>query len=229
MSIRFLVLSDTHNAPFPAPLPPADVILHCGDLTNAGGLSNYRHAIANLAALEAELVLVIPGNHDLSLDPKWWAANLIPGTDDDMDPLEPQKAHRLFADAKRDHVIHLLDEGTHTFTLADGRRSFTLYASPYTPDFGGFAFAYPPHEDRFSAAGGAANPIPSGVDIVMTHGPPLPISDRWQLDIGAGGEHCGCPKLWRAIERAKPVMHCFGHIHEGYLPGTQLTYTKRVK
>ncbi|KAK3686176.1 Ser/Thr protein phosphatase family protein [Podospora appendiculata] len=188
MSIRFLIMSDTHDDAFPAPLPPADGILHCGDLTNAGGLANYQHAIANLVSLTAELKLVIAGNHDVSLDPKWWAANLNPGRDD---PLEPQKAHRLFHVA---HGIHLLDEGTHTFTLADGR-SFT---------------------DRFGAGAGANFPIPEGVDIVMTHGPPLPISDRWQLDLGQAGEHCGCPKLWRAIERAKPAMHCFGHIHEGY-------------
>ena len=31
----------------------------------------------------------------------------------------------------------------------------------------------------------------------------------------AGGKHLGCPHLMRAIARARPRLHCFGHIHEG--------------
>lgn len=53
-------------------------------------------------------------------------------------------------------------------------------------------------------------PIPSDqVDIVMTHGPP------WRhLDETHGGEFAGCPQLLQAINRVRPRLHCFGHIHE---------------
>jgi len=70
MTTTFLILSDTHDDAFPDPASLAgpgpskvDVVLHCGDLTMIGGLSNYKRAIANLKAIDAELKLVIAGNH----------------------------------------------------------------------------------------------------------------------------------------------------------------------
>lgn len=217
-TIRCIVLSDTHDLEdaFPDSAAKADVVLHCGDMTQIGGLSNYRRVLEQIQALkrhaDAELALVIAGNHDVFLDPAWWAENLI---EDEDDPEEPLQAKALFDQAKSDNV-HLLDEGTHTFTLRDGR-TFTIFASPYTPAFGGYAFAYDEDEDHFNTG---ASTIPEGVDIVMTHGPPSPASDSDQanffLDIGHEGQHCGCPKLLKAIRRTKPALHCFGHIHEGY-------------
>lgn len=187
-----------------------------GDMTQIGGLGNYRRALAQIQALKRhaddELALVIAGNHDVSLDPAWWAENLI---EDEDDPEEPRQAQALFDQARSDNV-HLLDEGTHTFTLRDGR-TFTIFASPYTPAFGGYAFAYDEDDDHFNTG---TSTIPEGVDIVMTHGPPSPASDsdraNFSLDIGHEGQHCGCPKLLKAIRRAKPALHSFGHIHEGY-------------
>jgi len=57
----------------------------------------------------------------------------------------------------------------------------------------------------------AENPIPSfpDVHVVMTHGPPLSVRDRTYR-----GEHVGCKHLLRAVARARPLLHCFGHIHE---------------
>lgn len=214
-TIRCLVLSDTHDVDaFPHPdlgNAQVDVVLHCGDLTMIGGLSNYRKALTNIQAIPAELKLVIAGNHDVSLDARWWADNL---DEEDDDPEEPAKAKTLFDNAKN-HGIHLLDEGLHRFTLQDGRQ-FSIFASPYTPEFGGYAFSYAAEEDHFN---NTKSTIPNDVDIVMTHGPPLPPSpsaSNYLLDVGHKGEHCGCPKLFRAIKRSKPQLHCFGHIHEGY-------------
>lgn len=209
MSIRFLILSDTHDSAFPDPgsLPTVDVVVHCGDLTTIGGLSNFRIALDALSKCPAELKLVIPGNHDVSLDPTWWAKNL----DEDDDPVEPERATELFSDFESKGV-RLLEEGTHIISLLDGR-SLKLYASPYTPEFNGYAFAYTKWEDRFNTG---AHTIPPDADIVITHGPPLvPVMD-YRLDLRRSSEHCGCSKLWKAIERTQPRLHCFGHIHEGY-------------
>lgn len=49
--------------------------------------------------------------------------------------------------------------------------------------------------------------IPNDVDILMTHIPPYGI-----LDVEEGG-HVGCPYLYDAIQRTKPGLHCFGHVH----------------
>lgn len=128
--------------------------------------------------------------------------------EEDDDPNEPEKAHKLFRDAAETAGVRLLAEGRHEFTLKDGR-SFSLFASPYTPAFGGYAFAYDPEEDYWSR-------IPNNVDIVMTHGPPRAPQKEFRLDLGHEDEHCGCPNLWKHIQRSKPKLHCFGHIHEGH-------------
>ncbi|OAR00694.1 hypothetical protein LLEC1_07992 [Akanthomyces lecanii] len=220
--IRFLVLSDTHDHAFPDPasLPAVDVIIHCGDLAMIGGLSNYRRALDSLAACAAEIKLVIPGNHDVSLDAEWWDENL--DSDDEED--EPVRARALFTlDEYTRRGVRFLDEGTHEVTLRDGRK-LKVYASQYTPSFGGYAFGYGPDEDRFN---GEQRNIPddNDIDMVITHGPPQPVDlvsrDIYRLDLGGGpggGEqqHLGCPRLWQAIARVRPKMHCFGHIHEGY-------------
>ncbi|KAL4941517.1 Metallo-dependent phosphatase-like protein [Aspergillus oleicola] len=115
------------------------------------------------------------------------------------------------------HGIIYMEEETRTFTLPSTGAKFTVYASPYTPEFCAWAFAYPRSEDRFnpsSSSSSAATPIPDypGVDICLTHGPPMGILDQ----VVGSGESVGCEHLFRAVRRARPALHVFGHIHEGY-------------
>lgn len=57
------------------------------------------------------------------------------------------------------------------------------------------------------------NPVPSWpeIDIMLTHGPPSGILDTTKWD-----ESAGCQHLRRAVQRCRPRVHCFGHIHEGW-------------
>lgn len=88
-----------------------------------------------------------------------------------------------------------------------------VYATPYTLKLGEFAFLYGKEEDRFNEG---ASKMPEGVDIVVSHGPPaFPVSEEYKLDMSKMGEHCGCEKLAKALERVRPRLACFGHIHEG--------------
>ena len=107
--------------------------------------------------------------------------------------------------AKEANIVYLT-EGTHTFTLKNGT-IFSIFASPYQPECGEWAFGYPRTEDHF----GQAN-IPENVDIVMTHGPPAGCLDL----IPGKQENAGCESLLRAVQSARPKLHCFGHIYEGY-------------
>jgi predicted MPP superfamily phosphohydrolase len=185
-SIRFLVLSDTHGTLFTDlyKMLKVDVVLHCGDLTQVGSIPQFREAAKELAECNAELKLVIPGKHDLEMDSVWLNKELKEGDDPD----EPKKASAEFTCKEMaDQGVRLLSEGVHTFTLADSR-SFRIYASPYTPAFNGYACAYEKDEDRFNEG---PNPIPEGVDIVMTHGPPA--AHGCELDRGEKGERLGCP------------------------------------
>jgi hypothetical protein len=48
-------------------------------------------------------------------------------------------------------------------------------------------------------------------DVVITHGPPKGI-----LDMTSSKQRGGCQDLFAAVARARPLLHCFGHIHEGW-------------
>ena len=52
------------------------------------------------------------------------------------------------------------------------------------------------------------NCIPEDTDIVITHGPPYGILDKIY-----NGQSVGCKILLNVIERVKPKVHIFGHIH----------------
>ena len=86
----------------------------------------------------------------------------------------------------------------------DGLR---IYGSPWQPEFLNWAFNLP----RGRRLREKWNRIPRGIDILVTHGPPAGI-----LDLTPHGEHVGCEDLRDAVERVKPRLHVFGHIHHGY-------------
>lgn len=85
VSTRIFVLSDTHDGrqsskfaddgAFRQPFPKADLVLHSGDLTMTGQMHEYEESLQLLESLKAELKLVIAGNHDLSLDEKYYRTN----------------------------------------------------------------------------------------------------------------------------------------------------------
>jgi Icc-related predicted phosphoesterase len=81
-----------------------------------------------------------------------------------------------------------------------------IFGSSMTPEFGNWAFM----QSKTQAERYWRN-APDEVDLLVTHGPP-----RGILDENRAGEPCGCPSLLSYVERVKPKVHCFGHIHESY-------------
>ncbi|KAI9652975.1 MAG: hypothetical protein M1831_006304 [Alyxoria varia] len=220
---RFFVLADTHDLSlttdqtksFRYPLAAGiDVVLHCGDLTDNGGLKHHKEALNLIGSMDAELKLVVPGNHEIDLDQTYMQAS-------GLDITQREQALDLWKgdEAKRMGVC-LLDEGLHQFTLKSGA-SFTVYASPYTPKFGESAFQYNTNNDRYNPTectprhaintSTDVSRVPDfpNVDIMMTHGPPQYILDS----NGGHSSSSGCEHLRRAVIRARPLLHCFGHIH----------------
>lgn len=81
-----------------------------------------------------------------------------------------------------------------------------IWGSPVTPLYGA-AFGLSSAEDRRRHWA----KIPTGTDILITHGPPKGILDREAPEEPAAG----CPELALAVERVRPRFHIFGHIHNG--------------
>jgi len=101
--------------------PTCDVLLHCGDLTNTGTLDEYQHALSMLNSIEAELKLVIAGNHDLTLDESYYRSPNKRGITSE----DHEKAKAFWLGHAKSCGVTYLEEGMHTFTLRSGS-TFTV-------------------------------------------------------------------------------------------------------
>jgi len=83
-----------------------------------------------------------------------------------------------------------------------------FYGTPVQLPFMNWAFNKP--EERLIEHWKA---IPDDTDVLITHQPPHSIFDWSVYDNKATGS----PSLyWEVVERIKPKVHCFGHIHSGH-------------
>ncbi len=208
---RFLVLSDTHGRKFSSEGHPhhnADVAIHCGDLTEESKIAEFRASLELLKSIDAPLKLVIAGNHDFTLDIPMFKKKVAEA----RPPLRQDEVTKEYGDfgevramfrEAEDADIRFLDEGTHRFILENGA-ALIVYASPYTPSLSDWGFQYHPQEGHeFS--------IETGTDVAMTHCPP-----RGVLDLTYSRKRAGSAELFAAVARTRPVLHCYGHIHEAW-------------
>lgn len=224
---RLCIISDTHDVvpkpskatqyAFREPLPPSDVLLHCGDLTKVGYETEYKGILDFLKTAPAELKVVIAGNHDITLHEDFYNSGGKKKHGRRPENVQNIKEMWTGEEAKKHNIVYL-EEGVKEFVLKNGAR-FTVYSSPWQPAYYDWAFAYPRTTDRYNPSPKltlhqAENPVPNhpAIDIILTHGPPKGILDTTY----SGGEDVGCDHLRRAVERCKPRLHCFGHIHEGW-------------
>ncbi|RAH58655.1 Ser/Thr protein phosphatase family protein [Aspergillus piperis CBS 112811] len=256
-----LLLSDTHtltpsppthppsSTPYRHPLPATDLLIHAGDLTKVGHKHEHLTTLSFLQSAPAPLKLIIPGNHDITLDEPYYkrighyrhryrtdhtapsatagsdnvsAGKLTPGQG--LSDEELREIKELYTGQEaQDAGIRYLEEGMHVFRLGNGA-VLRVYASPYTPEFCQWGFAYPREVDRYNPPeeeeeggdgdGGIRKVVPDypGVDVMITHGPPYGVLDQ----VVPNHMSVGCEHLYRAVKRARPRLHVFGHIHEGY-------------
>jgi Icc-related predicted phosphoesterase len=107
-------------------------------------------------------------------------------------------------------IQYLCDSGTEFLGLK-------IWGSPWTKTFKGMN----PHCKAFTMEddcqiGEKFKLIPDDTDILITHSPPLGILDVVQRWPDMKMENCGSGHLRTHVERIKPKLHVFGHIHEGY-------------
>src|SRR5208282_56782 len=152
--LRIVAISDTHgqHATLDGHMPDADILVHSGDLTSMGKLSQWQDAAAWLEAQTEryEHVLCIAGNHDFCAE-----AFMKEG-------FEAEMREKMFP-----RVHYLRDSGV---TL-NGKY---FYGSPWSPRFYDWAF----NADRGLTIKRYWDMIPSYADVVLTHGPMMGVLDR---------------------------------------------------
>lgn len=121
--VRVVCISDTHDQ-IVAAVPPGDLLIHAGDLTNAGTPEDLQKQIDWLAAQPHRHKIVIGGNHDTWLDP---ASRIATGMASEPAPVFPPSVHYLEHDS-----IDLYFEGG---------RKLTIYGAPDIPACGPDTFA----------------------------------------------------------------------------------------
>jgi Icc-related predicted phosphoesterase len=97
---------------------------------------------------------------------------------------------------------YLCDSGTEF----EGRK---IWGSPRTPLFDGVNIRCTAFMSTEEVLNEKFSLIPDDIDILITHGPMLGV-----LDINKQQQHCGSKSLKKHINRVKPALHIFGHIHE---------------
>lgn len=231
--LRLVLVSDTHNVDIPASLfPPGDLLIHAGDHTTSGLSSELASAadwLRSLAARFTHGAVVIAGNHDKPLDEATWL-QAAPYSH----PAEPwtaesmAQARRLFNDSGLDvggqggKPVRLLQHA------ASEIGALKVFGSPYaglTPRRRAMEQGDPRRCEGFlrdePRLAELYDDIPCGLDVLITHSPPLGILDAsvqyggvlrdTPIAIGSSALH----DRLRAMRPAdRPRLHVFGHEHD---------------
>lgn len=149
--MKICFISDTHGLHDKVgPIPDADVLIHCGDLTNMGKIPELQDVAAWFRAQPHRHKICIAGNHDFGLEAFM------------KDGAEFAVHEKLFAG-----ITYLRDSSV----TIDGVKFF---GSPWTPAFYDWAF----NQMRGAQSRERWAAIPDDTDVLITHGPPMGILDR---------------------------------------------------
>lgn len=200
--IRIVHISDTHNMHDGVSLPDGDVLVHSGDATTNGTELETRKFLKWLRSRPHAVKLFVPGNHDSYVE--------------EHPEIVGQYDIRMLWDER--------------FDVA----GIGFYGSPYrVVDDARMTEKRDPKKERWSAfritetwAEHAWREIPDGIDVLITHIPPLGVLDRGAHSYLGYMKSWGSKALLDASRRAKPRYHMFGHIHSqhGTLERDGITY-----
>ena len=110
-------------------------------------------------------------------------------------------ARQVVEDVGKGDIIYLENESVVI-------NNIKFYGTPVQPPFMNWAFnVFEPKLSEYWKI------IDDDTDVLVTHSPPYMIGDY----VPHSMQHEGSPSLYREVmDRIKPRLHCFGHIHEGY-------------
>lgn len=192
--IKIVCISDTHNKHKNIQVGDGDILIHAGDATGRGMSGEIIPFLNWYAQQNFKHKVLIAGNHDFGFE------------------TEPGRYEEA---CEKLGIIYLNDSGA----VIEG---LNFWGSPVQPEFFNWAFnrrinldvdygpvpwknLNPPIKPHWDL-------IPDNTDVLITHGPPLNMLDEVRDPFG--NRNVGCPHLLGAVERVKPKLHVFGHIHE---------------
>jgi Icc-related predicted phosphoesterase len=192
---RLVCISDTHTYHNELTLPDGDFLIHAGDFTKTGRAQDIISFVRWFASQPHKHKVLVAGNHDLTLDTAHYRNTW----------------HRWHRYPEDEAMIRDYIEREESITYLQDREvtlgGLRIYGSPWQPEFGGWGFNLPRNSPQIKRVW---DEIPTGLDLLVTHSPPYGILDKVDSD------SVGCSELLSALESARPRVHVFGHIHEGY-------------
>lgn len=202
--VKLVFVSDTHEShDWDKQIPPGDILVHTGDLTMMGRPAELSAFAEKFIALPHPNKILIAGNHDLSLD-----EHLTTVMRAQVDEKFPSLKEVDIPLLKQNFIKQLTEKGvTYLEDSSAQVQGISFYGSPYTPKMHLWAF-----QKERSALGQIWEKIPSQVDVLLTHGPPVGILDEF-----GENDHIGCESLLKhVVDRVKPKIHGFGHVHRAH-------------
>ena len=199
--IRFVFISDTHEAPeWENNVPNGDVLIHCGDFTMLGGMKETKDFVSKFEKQPHKIKIVVAGNHEMTFDTeKFKMKRQVIG--------ERFRFLRKVDDVKVKEVVTLNTNLIYLENVSIDVLGYKIYGSPVQPHF--YDWAFNVRRERIAEVW---KQIPADTEILITHGPPLGFGDLTEEN-----EHRGCADLLDHIRnRIKPKIHAFGHIHHSY-------------
>ncbi|KFD54242.1 hypothetical protein M514_04784 [Trichuris suis] len=214
---RFVCIADTCCKHDQCKVPDGDVLIVAGNFTSCGHPDEIRAFNDYLGSLPHKHKILVAGDKELTLDKTWLSrqkpsvgalkrrSKSVYGFREDSMKHALRKAmftQRInTADDLLTNCMFLCDSGTEV----DGIR---IYGTPWQPFSKTMAFNITDCQkqvERWSK-------IPSGIDILVTHIPPLGYGD-----VKENGVRSGCAELLQSVvNRVKPKFHIFGQTVRGY-------------
>jgi predicted phosphodiesterase len=187
----------------PDELPTGDILIHAGDCTNRGqqhDVENFVNWFMNIKGFDSKIF--IAGNHDWAFE-----EHRYPHHRGDYDWF-----HNIMnpENLSQSDVTYLEDSEL-IIESPEFSRPIKIWGSPWQPEFYNWAFNLPRLGDDLRAKW---EMIPGDTDILITHGPPNGVRDF--VDHRRVNQNVGCELLRFHVERVKPLLHVFGHIHGAY-------------